>query len=94
VCSAEDLGSFRDIWDWQSAEWARFVRTPGHDPSVGVNLPCLHRPLDAWFGPVTAAGLGIEVIREPVYPREEWTDETTGRWARIPLFLHVRACKR
>ena len=31
----------REIWDSQTGEWARFVRTPGHDPSVGFNLPCL-----------------------------------------------------
>ncbi len=35
------MTSLREAWDRQSTEWARFVRTPGHDRSFRFNLACL-----------------------------------------------------
>jgi SAM-dependent methyltransferase len=54
-----------------------------------------HRPLAAYGRALEDAGLLIEAIREPV-PGDRLLQANPGerRWARIPLFLHVRAVKR
>ena len=51
-----------------------------------IRLANVHRTIDAYAQSLASAGFAIEALREPAYP-------TGGRWARIPLFLHVRAVK-
>ncbi len=46
-----------------------------------------HRPLEAYARALEAAGLAVELLREPAHP-------SSPRWARLPLFLHLRAVKR
>ena len=60
---------------------------------IRIDFASLHRPLDAWARALAAAGLAIEALREHPLPREVWKDESAERWARILLFLHVRAVK-
>jgi len=54
-----------------------------------------HRSLAAYGRALEAAGLLIEAIREPV-PGDHLVHDHPAerRWARIPLFLHLRAVKR
>src|ERR1700680_2683466 len=50
-----------------------------------------HRPLEAYFLALEAAGLLVEALREPSIPEHAITSETSRRWQRLPLFLHIRA---
>ena len=52
---------------------------------LGITFHQQHRPLQAYFAALEAAGLLTESLRE--------VGDTEGRWARMPLFLHVRARK-
>ena len=45
-----------------------------------------HRSLSAYFEALTAAGLVVDALREPV-------TEGHDSWSRLPLFLHLRARK-
>ena len=60
---------------------------------IRIDFASLHRPLDAWTRALHESGFALEALREHPYPRELWKDEAAERWARIPLFLHVRAVK-
>jgi SAM-dependent methyltransferase len=44
-----------------------------------------HRPLETYSQALEEAGLLIEAVREVTTP------DSTDRWARIPMFLHLRA---
>lgn len=48
-----------------------------------------HRPLQAYFEALEAAGLRVERLVEV----GDTTDPPGDRWQRIPLFLHLRAVK-
>jgi SAM-dependent methyltransferase len=61
---------------------------------IRIDFAAVHRPLDAWARALEGAGFAIEALREHPYPRKIWRDEASERWARVPLFLHVRALKR
>jgi SAM-dependent methyltransferase len=50
-----------------------------------------HRPLEAYFLALEAAGLLVEALREPRIPEHAITSEASRRWQRLPLFLHIRA---
>jgi ubiquinone/menaquinone biosynthesis C-methylase UbiE len=52
---------------------------------IRITFAAMHRPLEAYSRALEAASLLVEALREHPY--------TDGRWARIPLFLHVRAVK-
>ena len=52
-----------------------------------------HRPLETYVDALAANGLLIERLREPKQPDSPLDSEHTGRWRRIPLFLHLRAVK-
>ena len=52
-----------------------------------------HRPLETYTDALTANGLLIERLREPVLPEAGFNGEHGARWRRIPLFLHLRAVK-
>ena len=58
---------------------------------IGIDFASVHRPLGAWTRALAEAGFAVEALREHPLPREAWRRETSERWTRIPLFLHVRA---
>lgn len=80
------------VLDWPYFDERRFDLISDRG-GIRIDFASLHRPLDAWMRALAAAGFAIEALREPAYPRELWKDEAGERWARIPLFLHVRAVK-
>jgi SAM-dependent methyltransferase len=51
-----------------------------------IHFVAMHRPIDAYFLMLAAAGFHVEALREPGHP-------TDPRWSRVPLFLHVRAVR-
>ena len=51
-----------------------------------IHFVAMHRPLEAYVLMLAAAGFLVEALREPRHP-------TNPRWARVPLFLHVRAVR-
>jgi SAM-dependent methyltransferase len=53
----------------------------------------LHRPLEAYFMALEESGFLVEALREPTVPQHAIVSETSDRWQRIPLFLHVRALR-
>lgn len=54
-----------------------------------------HRPLESYSRALDAAGLSIDEIREhAIPPAVTARSERSKRWARVPLFLHLRARKR
>jgi SAM-dependent methyltransferase len=61
---------------------------------IRIEFAARHRPIQAWSRALEAAGFLIEALREHPFPREAWRNEGSARWARMPLFLHVRAVKR
>jgi hypothetical protein len=52
-----------------------------------------HRPLECYFSALEQAGFLIEALREPAVPDHAITFESSRRWQRLPLFLHLR-CRR
>jgi SAM-dependent methyltransferase len=53
-----------------------------------------HRPLQAYFSALHAAGLLTEAVREVTPPDAVLAaDPAAARWQRVPLFLHLRAVK-
>lgn len=58
-----------------------------------IEFVSAHRPIAAYVDAVADAGLLIERIREPAVPEHTITSESSRRWQRLPLFLHLRAVK-
>jgi SAM-dependent methyltransferase len=52
-----------------------------------------HRPLESYFAALEQAGFLVEVLREPNVPDHAVDFESSRRWQRVPLFLHLRARK-
>jgi SAM-dependent methyltransferase len=52
-----------------------------------------HRSVSAYAEALADAGLLIERLREPPVPEHAMTRPRNSRWARVPLFLHLRALK-
>jgi SAM-dependent methyltransferase len=52
-----------------------------------------HRPVSAYAEALADSGLLIEHLREPPVPEHAITRPPNSRWARVPLFLHLRALK-
>jgi SAM-dependent methyltransferase len=52
-----------------------------------------HRPLQIYADELATNGLLIERLREPKLPESPSDGAHSGRWRRIPLFLHLRAVK-
>jgi SAM-dependent methyltransferase len=50
-----------------------------------------HRPVHAYFSALEQAGLLVEALRETGVPEHAIVSESSRRWQRLPLFLHVRA---
>jgi hypothetical protein len=71
----------------------RFSFTVERD-GIGLTFHNEHRPLEAYIQALAAAGLLIELIREPRCPDKMVArDPESGRWQRIPLSLQLRAIK-
>jgi SAM-dependent methyltransferase len=51
-----------------------------------IHFAAMHRPLEAYFHLLEEAGFLVEALREPRHPENP-------RWARVPLFLHVRVVR-
>jgi SAM-dependent methyltransferase len=51
-----------------------------------------HRPMSAYAEALADAGFLIEHLLEPSVPEHAMT-RPNSRWARVPLFLHLRALK-
>ena len=56
-----------------------------------VTFASEHRPLQAYFEALTAAGFLVERVREPAMPDDATRQPTVRRWQRVPLFLHIGA---
>ena len=52
-----------------------------------------HRPMSAYAEALADSGLLIERLREPPVPEHAMTRPPNSLWARVPLFLHLRALK-
>lgn len=52
-----------------------------------------HRPLERYVRALKDAGLLIQALREPRYPEKAIVAESSRRWQRLPLFMHIRALK-
>jgi SAM-dependent methyltransferase len=52
-----------------------------------------HRPLEAYFRALAAAGFVVESLRETRVPDAAAESPASKRWQRIPLFLHLHARK-
>jgi SAM-dependent methyltransferase len=72
----------------------------GHAPTsmvlnrggIQLTFHSQHRPLEAYFRALEAAGLLTETIREVGAPEHvARRDPSDRRWQRVPLFLHLRA---
>jgi SAM-dependent methyltransferase len=50
-----------------------------------------HRPLESYFSALEEAGFLIEALREPKLPDHAVIFESSRRWQRVPLFLHLRS---
>ena len=46
---------------------------------------------DVLYRALEEAGLVVEALREPNVPDEAVVSESSRRWQRVPLFLHLRA---
>jgi len=59
-----------------------------------LELPGIHRPLEAYTAALEHERFVIEAIREP-QPAHEQTSihPESARWLRIPCFLHIRAVR-
>ena len=57
---------------------------------LSITFHSYHHSLAAYLAPFEKLGLLIEAVREPPAPHGSLR---TNRWARVPLFLHVRALK-
>jgi hypothetical protein len=50
-----------------------------------------HRPLESYFSALEEARFLIEALREPKLPDRAVIFESSRRWQRVPLFLHLRS---
>ena len=59
-----------------------------------MTFTSVHRPIQAYFDAMAAAGFVIERLREPAVPDAAITGPQHRRWQRVPLFLHLRGVRR
>jgi SAM-dependent methyltransferase len=58
-----------------------------------ITFASAHRPLQVYAAALAEAGLVIERLREPALPEHAVVNPVSRRWQRLPIFLHLRACK-
>ena len=72
----------------------RSYREPFERDGLTMTFSSWTYPLQAYAGIIEDSGLLIERIREPMVPEEAIAlDPGEARWARLPLFLFLRAVK-
>ncbi len=73
----------RRPWPWKSRH-----------TGLEVELPGIHRPLEAYTRALEACGFLIESLREPRPTDDDVAPYSESvRWQRIPCFLHIRALR-
>jgi SAM-dependent methyltransferase len=71
-------------WPWRSRH-----------TGIEIELPGIHRPLDAYTAALEREHFAIETLREPQpSPDQASLHPESERWRRIPCFLHIRAVRR
>jgi SAM-dependent methyltransferase len=60
---------------------------------LSMTFHSAHRPLQSYFEALEAAGFLIEALREPTIPEDTITRDSSRRWLRVPLFLHLRCLR-
>jgi len=60
---------------------------------LSMTFHSAHRPLQSYFQALEAAGFLIEMLREPSVPEAIVTRDSSRRWLRVPLFLHLRCLR-
>ncbi len=58
---------------------------------LAVTFASEHRPLEAYFKALAAAGFVVERLHEHPVPEAAIGRPRQRRWQRLPLFLHLRA---
>lgn len=70
-------------WSWRSQH-----------TGLQLELPGIHRPLEAYTAALERQRFVIEAIREPQPAHEQASvHPESARWLRIPCFLHIRAVR-
>ncbi|WP_456771203.1 methyltransferase domain-containing protein [Bradyrhizobium sp. USDA 4369] len=60
---------------------------------LSMTFHSAHRPLQSYFAALESAGFLIEALREPSTPEQIITRDSSRRWLRVPLFLHLRCLR-
>ncbi len=60
---------------------------------LSVTMASEHRPLEAYFEALAAAGFLVERLREPALPEAALRRPRQRCWQRVPMFLHIRAVR-
>ncbi|MGJ5075309.1 class I SAM-dependent methyltransferase [Bradyrhizobium oligotrophicum] len=60
---------------------------------LSMTFHSAHRPLQSYFAALEAAGFLFEALREPSIPEATITRDSSRRWLRLPLFLHLRCLR-
>ncbi|MGJ5132782.1 class I SAM-dependent methyltransferase [Bradyrhizobium oligotrophicum] len=60
---------------------------------LSMTFHSAHRPLQSYFEALEAEGFLIEALREPSIPEAIITRDSSRRWLRVPLFLHLRCLR-
>ncbi|GLH81156.1 methyltransferase [Bradyrhizobium sp. SSBR45G] len=60
---------------------------------LSMTFHSAHRPLQSYFAALEDAGFLIEALREPSIPEAIVARDSSRRWLRVPLFLHLRCLR-
>jgi SAM-dependent methyltransferase len=71
----------------QPFEYSDVVERDG----LSMTFHSQHRPLESYFSALEEAGFLVEALREPKIPDHAVVSESSRRWQRVPLFLHMRS---
>ncbi|NPU11555.1 class I SAM-dependent methyltransferase [Bradyrhizobium sp. 83012] len=66
---------------------------PVERDGLSMTFHSAHRPLQSYFAALEQAGFLIEALREPSTPEAIITRDSSRRWLRVPLFLHLRCLR-
>ena len=66
---------------------------PVERDGLSMTFHSQHRPIESYFLALEEAGLLVETLREPKLPEHAVQSQNSRRWQRLPLFLHLRACR-
>ncbi|CAL75729.1 putative methyltransferase [Bradyrhizobium sp. ORS 278] len=77
-------GSYLESYDYSD---------PMERDGFSIVFHSAHRPLQSYFAALEEAGFLIERLCEPSIPAETITRDSSRRWLRVPLFLHLRCLR-